>query len=318
MTSDDTKKSQTSLKGVLLLFLTAIIWGSSFVSQSVGADSVQPFTFMGIRTVMGATVLLPFILIRDKISGRSMTDAEISLRKKNNKKTIKYGIILGLFLGAATNFQQFAFNYSTAGKIAFITAMYMFFVPLIGLFFRKRIPFITWICIVLGFIGIYFLSFAKGAGFGDLNRGDILAFICAIFFSGQILLIEKFAADCDGIKLSCVQFYTAGIITVILMFIFEKPQWQNIKAAALPLLYSGIMSCGIAYTLQVVGQKYCEATIASLIMCMESVFAALSAAILIHETLTGREILGCVIMFSAILISQGSDIIRQRKISRAE
>ena len=115
MTSDDTKKSQTSLKGVLLLFLTAIIWGSSFVSQSVGADSVQPFTFMGIRTVMGATVLLPFILIRDKISGRSMTDAEISLRKKNNKKTIKYGIILGLFLGAATNFQQFAFNYSTAG-----------------------------------------------------------------------------------------------------------------------------------------------------------------------------------------------------------
>ena len=318
MTSDDTKKSQTSLKGVLLLFLTAIIWGSSFVSQSVGADSVQPFTFMGIRTVMGATVLLPFILIRDKISGRSMTDAEISLRKKNNKKTIKYGIILGLFLGAATNFQQFAFNYSTAGKIAFITAMYMFFVPLIGLFFRKRIPFITWICIVLGFIGIYFLSFAKGAGFGDLNRGDILAFICAIFFSGQILLIEKFAADCDGIKLSCVQFYTAGIITVILMFIFEKPQWQNIKAAALPLLYSGIMSCGIAYTLQVVGQKYCEATIASLIMCMESVFAALSAAILIHETLTGREILGCVIMFSAILISQGNDIIRQRKISRAE
>ena len=318
MTSDDTKKSQTSLKGVLLLFLTAIIWGSSFVSQSVGADSVQPFTFMGIRTVMGATVLLPFILIRDKISGRSMTDAEISLRKKNNKKTIKYGIILGLFLGAATNFQQFAFNYSTAGKIAFITAMYMFFVPLIGLFFRKRIPFITWICIVLGFIGIYFLSFAKGAGFGDLNRGDILAFICAIFFSGQILLIEKFAADCDGIKLSCVQFYTAGIITVILMFIFEKPQWQNIKAAALPLLYSGIMSCGIAYTLQVVGQKYCEATIASLIMCMESVFAALSAAILIHETLTGREILGCVIMFSAILISQGSDIIRQRKISRSE
>ncbi len=304
------KNNQTSFKGVFILLLTALIWGVSFVSQSQGAEHVEPFTFMGIRTLMGACVLLPFILIRDKISARKMTDKELAIRLGQNKKTIFYGIILGFFLAMATNLQQFAFNYSGAGKIAFITAMYMFFVPLVGLFFKKRLPLITWLAIILGFVGIYFLSFAKNTGFGDLNKGDVLAFICSIFFTGQILLIERFAKTCDGVKLSCVEFYTAGIITIILMFIFEKPVWADIKAAAIPLLYSGIMSCGVAYTLQIVGQKYCEASIASLIMCMESVFAAISAAIIINERLTAREISGCVIMFSAILLSQVSDIIK--------
>ena len=306
-------KSQTSFKGVFILLLTSFIWGISFVSQSQGAEHVEPFTFMGVRTLMGACVLLPFILIRVKVSAKKMTDKEIANRRVQNKITIFYGMIMGVFLACATNFQQFAFNYSTAGKIAFITAMYMFFVPLVGLFFRKRIPLITWIAIILGFVGIYFLSFAKGAGFGDLNKGDILAFICSLFFTGQILLIERFTKTCDGVKLSCVQFFTAGSISFILMLIFEEPRWVNIKAAALPLLYSGIMSCGVAYTLQVVGQKYCEASIASLLMCMESVFAVLSAAVLLHERLTGREIVGCLIMFGAILLSQVTDIVKSRK-----
>ncbi|MCR4741246.1 MAG: DMT family transporter [Treponema sp.] len=307
------ENAKTSLKGVLFLLLTAFIWGVSFVSQSVGAETLQPFSFMGIRTFMGACVLLPLVIIRDKKAKKSMLEEELIAFKKNNKKTILYGIILGLFLAIATNFQQFAFNYSTAGKIAFITAMYMFFVPLIGLFFKKRLPVVTWICIAFGFLGLYFLSFAKGAGFGDLNKGDILALICSLFFTGQILLIEKFVSECDGVKLSCFQFYTAGIISLILMFIFEEPTWPAIKAAGLALLYSGIMSCGIAYTLQVVGQKYCESSIASLIMCMESVFAVLSAAILIGEKLTGREIIGCVIMFMAIIVSQIYDGFRNKK-----
>lgn len=306
-------ENKTQFKGVVILLMTSLIWGISFVSQSVGMESVDAFTFIAIRTLMGATVLLPFIIIRDKISSSSMTEQQIQERKKTDKKTIKYGMILGVFLCIATDLQQFAFYYSTAGKIAFITAMYMFFVPVISFLFHKKIPLITWLCVVLGFVGLYFLSFKAGAGFGNLNKGDVLAFFCAIFFSGQILLIEKFAPDCDGIKLSCVQFYTAGFITLILMFIFEKPHWIDIKAAAIPLLYSGIMSCGVAYTMQIIGQKYCEATIASLLMCMESVFAALSAAILIHETLSGREILGCIIMFSAILIFQLCDIYKARK-----
>lgn len=303
-------KSGTQLKGVLILFITALIWGSSFVSQSVGSESVDAFSFMGIRTLMGATVLVPFILIRDMITARKMTAEEIAERKRTDKKTVIYGMIIGVVLAAATNFQQFAFYHSTAGKIAFITAMYMFFVPIIGLFLKKRVPAITWGCVIMGFCGLYFLCFKGGDDF-TLNRGDLLAFICSVFFAVQILLIEKFAQTCDGIKLSCVQFYTAGTISAILMLIFEKPELHLIKQAAIPLLYSGIMSCGIAYTLQIVGQKYCEATIASLIMCMESVFAALSAAILIHEKLTGREITGCVIMFTAIIISQLSDIIKK-------
>lgn len=293
--------------GVLILLLTAIIWGASFVSQSVGAESVEPFTFMAIRTLMGATVLVPFILIRDKVESKKMTQKQIAQRKISNKKSIFYGMILGVFLAIATNLQQYAFYYSTAGKIAFVTAMYMFFVPIAGLFLKKKIPLLTWICVIAGFIGLYFLCFKGGEDF-SINKGDILALICAIFFTGQILCIEKFSQSCDGIKLSCAQFFTAGIISLILMLIFDHPKWSGIIQAGPALLYSGILSCGVAYTLQVVGQKRCEATIASLVMCMESVFAALFAAILIHERLTGREILGCVIMFTAIVVSQLVDL----------
>lgn len=302
------KNAKTSLKGVIILLLTAFIWGVSFVSQSVGAESVEPFTFMG------ATVLLPIVLIRDNLAKKKFTTKkQLADFKRNNKKTIFYGIILGLFLGFATNFQQFAFNYSSAGKIAFITATYIFFVPIIGLFFRKKIPLVTWICIAFGFLGLFLLSFPQNNNFGNINKGDILALICALFFCGQILLIEKFAPLCDGIKLSCVQFYTSGIISLVLMFIFESPNWQSIRTAAIPLLYSGIMCCGLAYTMQIIGQKYCEATVASLIMCMESVFAVLSSAILLHEILKPREIIGCIIMFLAILISQIFNGINQNK-----
>jgi len=303
-------QTKTQLKGVIILLMTALIWGTSFVAQSVGMEDVDAFTFQGVRTLLGAVVLLPFIFVKDKMTEKNMSEQQLAERKIQTKKAVKYGIILGIFLCIATNFQQFAFYYSTAGKIAFITAMYMFFVPIVGLLLHKKVPFVTWICVVMGFIGLYFLSFSSGSGFGDLNKGDILAFVCALFFCFQILLIEKFSPYCDGVKLSCVQFFTAGIISLILMFIFEKPEWRLIKAAALPILYSGIMSCGIAYTLQIIGQKYCEATIASLLMCMESVFAVLSAALILHETLTGREILGCVIMFAAIILSQVSDFFK--------
>ncbi|MBO4728170.1 MAG: DMT family transporter [Spirochaetaceae bacterium] len=299
----ESQNSKTQLKGVLILLLTSIIWGASFVSQSVGSASVEPFTFMAIRTLMGATFLVPFILIRDKIAEKKMTEQQISERKANDKKTVAYGAVIGVFLAIATNLQQYAFIYSTAGKIAFITAMYMFFVPIFGLFIKKRIPLITWLCIAMGFVGLFCLCFKGGENFA-INRGDMLTLICALFFTCQILLIERFSPSCDGIKLSCAEFYTAGLISLVLMLIFDKPEWAGIKQAGFALLYSGIMSCGVAYTLQVVGQKYCEATIASLLMCMESVFAALSAAILIHERLAPREIMGCVIMFTAIIVSQ--------------
>lgn len=247
---------------------------------------------------MGAIVLVPFILIT---------------KRTVNLKTIKKGAIMGIFLCIATNLQQYAFYYSTAGKIAFCTATYMFLIPVAGLFLRKKEPFVTWLCVLMGFAGLYFLCFKGGDDF-SINKGDVLSLICAVFFTCQILCIEKFTEECDGVVLSCVQFFTAGIITIILMLIFEKPEWHAIKSAGTALLYSGLMSCGIAYTLQVVGQKYCEATIASLIMCMESVFAVISSAIILHEKLSGREITGCIIMFTAIVISQVYPMLKNRRI----
>lgn len=302
---------KTQFKGVAMLLLTAFIWGSAFVAQSVGMEDVEAFTFNGIRTLMGAAVLLPFILIRDKITGRSMTPEQLAARKAGNKKVILCGLSLGIVFCAAGNFQQFAFNYSTSGKIAFVTALYMFFVPLIGIFIGKRVPALTWVCVVFGFVGLFFLCI-NPEDMGSINKGDVLAFICSILFAVHILLVEKFAPDVDGIKLSCVQFIVSGVLTCIMMLLFEHPTAAAIKSAMIPLLYSGIMSCGLAYTFQIIGQKYTESTVASLLMCMESVFGVLSAAVILHELLTGREILGCCIMFAAIIVSQLSEGITAR------
>lgn len=321
-------KIKTTFSGVALLLITAIIWGISFVSQGEGAKLLQPFSFNGIRTILGAIVLVPVILIKDFVEGRSMSDEQKIERKKSDKKTLVYGSLIGIALCIATNFQQYAFDPvlcpdASAGKIAFITAMYMFLVPVMGLFIGKRVSLITWICVFVSIAGLYFLCIDGTSGFGSITKGDVLALICAFFFSFQILMIEKFAPDVDGVKLSCVQFFVSGIITCILMFIFENPVWANVKAAAIPILYSGLMSCGVAYTFQILGQKRCEATVASLLMCLESVFAALSEAAFFcffsigNKILTGREVTGCAIMFIAILISQiGEAVQNGRKSDR--
>ena len=297
-----------------MLCLTALIWGSAFVAQSVGMESVESFTFGGIRTLLGALMLVPFILIRDRASAKKMSSEELAFRKKTDKKTLKYGVILGIVFCIATNFQQFAFTFPEAspGKIAFITAMYMFFVPLLGLIFlKKRVSLLTWLCVVLGFVGLYFLCVTPG-DIASVGMGDILTFICAVFFAVHILMVEKFAPDVDGVKLSCVQFLVSGIITSVLMFIFEDPQISAIKSAILPILYSGIMSCGVAYTFQIIGQKYTEATLASIIMCTESVFAVLTGALILSDIPSARELIGCVIMFSAIVVSELSGTIMEK------
>lgn len=311
-----TAQTKTQFKGVLMLMLTAFIWGTSFVAQSVGMESIEGFTFSGIRTLMGSLVLLPVVLLRNHLAKRGLNPAQLAQHKARTKKTIAGGAVLGVVLCAAANFQQFAFNYSSSGKIAFITALYMFFVPLFGLFLKKKVPALTWICTLLGFVGLSFLCI-NPSDLGALNRGDVLTFICSMIFAIHILLIEKFAPDADGVMLSCVQFAVSGTISCILMFLFETPRMDAILVALPSLLYSGVMSCGLAYTFQIIGQKYTEATVASLIMCLESVFGVLAGAVILHEVLTGREIVGCVIMFAAILLSQVSDLLtekfRQRK-----
>ena len=185
------KETKSNLVGALLLLLTALIWGIAFVAQDVGIDKIGAFTFSGIRTLMGAIVLLPFIVIRDKRSAGHMSPEQLSARKLQDKKTLKNSVLLGIVFCLATNLQQFAFYYSEPGKIAFITAMYMFFVPLLGLFIKKRVPVITWLCVIIGFVGLYFLCIDP-ENISGINFGDFLTFLCAIVFAIHILLIEKF------------------------------------------------------------------------------------------------------------------------------
>ena len=303
---------KTQLKGVLILLATAFIWGSSFVAQSIGMELIEAFTYNGIRTLMGAAVLLPFVAVRDWRSLKPLTEPERAQWKQVNKKTWLAGGALGIALCIASNFQQFAFNYSTSGKIAFITALYMLIVPILGLFLGKKVPALIWGCVLLGGAGLYFLSFPAG-GFTAVNKGDVLALICAFFFAVQILMVERYVDKYDAIKLSFVQFLVSGTVSCILMFIFESPSIPAINAAIFPLLYSGLLSCGFAYTFQIVGQKYTESTVASLIMCMESVFGVLSAAVVLHQIPTGREFLGCGLMFTAILTAQFADRLPKRK-----
>lgn len=288
---------KTRVKGNIILFITAIIWGISFVSQSVGMEYIGPNTFMGIRTTMGALVLIPFILITDSAKKKQGT-----YQKTDFKKLIKYGAICGLFLCIASTLQTYGLKYTTTAKSGFLTALYIIFVAILGLFCGKKLTIKMALGILTSVLGMYFLClFGNDISF---NIGDLLTIICAVFFAGQILFIDKFVHEVDGIKLSCAQFLISGIINLIIMFIIEQPQIESIMSCKTALLYSGIMSCGVAYTLQVVGQKYSEPTSASIIMSFESVFAAISGWIILSEAMNVAQVLGCVLMFLAIVLVQ--------------
>ena len=290
---------KTTPKGIILLLITAIVWGSSFVAQEIGMKSIDAFTFTGIRTTLGAIVLIPVVLIVNK--GLDM-----------RKSTLKAGLILGIVFSVAQNFQQFAFYYSTSGKIAFITAFYMFFVPLFSVFLGKKIKLLTWCSILMGLAGLFLLCI-NPSDMTKINLGDVLALICAVFYSFQIMLIDKFTEkDISGVQLSFMQFVVAAVISIVAMFIFEHPVIADIKTAAPSLLYSGIMSCGVAYTFQIVGQKHANPVVASLLMCMESVFAVLAAALILHQGMSLKEGAGCIIMFVAIILSQLSETLSRR------
>lgn len=293
---------KTTPKGIVLLLLTALIWGSSFVSQSIGIKSVDAFTFMGLRTILGTLILFPVVLIfRDR--SEPFIDG----------KTIRSGVILGIVFAVAQNLQQFAFYYSTSGKIAFLTAFYMFFVPVLGIFLKKKIAPLTWLSILIALAGLFLLCI-NTEDISSINKGDLLALACAVVYAVQIMLIDKYTGEnVNGIKLSFMEFLTAAILTTLMMFIFEHPTIEGIKAAGPAILYSGIMSCGIAYTLQIIGQKHASPVVASLLMCLESVFAAIAGWLILKEAMTPRELAGCVIMFAAIVISQISETISIQK-----
>lgn len=283
------------LRANLLLLLTAMIWGAAFVAQSVSMDYVGPFTFLCTRSILGGVVLLPVIAVMGK------RKQEKSAEKSESRRILLLGgICCGIMLFIGSALQQVGIQYTTAGKAGFITAMYMVLVPICGLFFGKRPGGKTWAAVVVALVGMYLLCL-YGSGMQNLSKGDLLEMLCALGFTAHILVIDHFSPKVDGVKMSCIQFFVCGILAGIFMLILETPSWESIRAAAMPILYAGILSSGVGYTLQVVAQKDTQPTVASLLMSLESVFSLIFGWILLKEAMSGVELLGCVLMFAAII-----------------
>lgn len=284
------------LHGTLILMLTAIVWGVSFVSQSVSMNFIEPNTFCGIRTLIGALSLVPVMLVMDNSKKKKGVETNYS-----KKTLICGGIICGIILCVSATLQTYGLKYTTAGKAGFVTAMYMVFVPIYSLFLGKKIRPVTAFSVLIAVVGMYLLCIKEGF---TLEIGDLLVLGCAFTFAFHILAVDYFSPRVDGVKLSFLQFAVCGTINIILMFLFEKPVMSEILKCTIPILYAGVMSCGVAYTLQIIGQKYAEPTVASIVMSLEAVFAALAGWLLIGQAMTLREIFGCVLMFAAITIIQ--------------
>ena len=290
------------MKNSLILLLTAFIWGVAFVAQSVGGEAVGCFTFNGVRSLIGGLVLLPVISFLDRQKKKELGEAAF-LEQKGDRKTLMIGgISCGLMLCIASNFQQFGISFTTVGKAGFITAMYILIVPILGLFMKKKVGMKVWLGVVLATIGLYMLCMTSERF--SLSKGDLLVLICAGFFSLHILIIDYFSPKVDGVRLSCIQFFVCGIISTVIAFIFENPNVSAILSGWLPILYAGVLSCGVAYTLQIIGQKNMDPTVASLILSLESVFSVLAGWVILKQTLSVRELFGCVLMFLAIILAQ--------------
>ena len=295
------KKETSTLKNSLLLLLTATIWGVAFVAQSVSMDYIGGFTFNAIRNIIGAITLVPVILIFSKQNPAA--DQNPADRQKARKTLITGGICCGILLCLASNFQQFGIKYTTVGKAGFITACYIIIVPIIGIFLKKKCSPFIWIAVLLSLGGLYLLCISPGEGF-SIGKGDTLVLICAVLFSFHILTVDHFSPLVDGVKMSCIQFLVCGILSGIPALIFENPNITDILQAWMPILYAGILSCGVAYTLQIVGQKGMNPTVASLIMSLESCISVIAGWLILGQNLSSREIFGCVLMFGAIMLAQ--------------
>lgn len=288
--------------GNALLILTAMIWGTAFVFQRVGMESIEPITFNAARMALaavavGAVSAMPIASEKERLASYSAQQCA-----RYRRDTIVGGICCGAFLAAASIFQQMGVVYTTAGKAGFITAMYMLLVPVINfVFFKKRNSAVVWLAVLLGVVGMYLLCMTEGF---SLGRGDTLVCICAVLFSGHILCCDHFVKLGNPIRISAIQFASCTAISSVAALILERPSWDQIVSAIVPILYCGIVSGGVGYTLQIVAQKFTDPTVASLLMSLESVFAVIAGAILLGERMTPRELLGCVIMFAAIVLVQ--------------
>ena len=288
----------------IMLFITAFIWGSAFVAQKVGAE-LGTFTFNGIRTFVGGLALIPVILIMDSLAKKKnpVDDRTPEQKTKDRNFCIIGGIACGACLFLASTLQQYGIYFTTAGKSGFITSLYAVLVPIISIVIGKKVRKIIWLCVAAGAVGLYLLCIPPGESF-ILQRGDFFVLLCAFAFAIHIMVIDYFSPKTDGVKLSCIQFLFAGAVGMVLMFIFEEPTISAILSSWVPILYAGVVSCGIAYTLQVVAQADAEPTEASLILCLESVFSVITGAIILGESMPMRGYLGCALIFGAVVLSQ--------------
>lgn len=289
------------MRQVVFPILAAFIWGTAFVAQDLCADSIGTFAFNATRYFIAVLALLVVILISDKLKKNKPT-LTAQEKKAANKQLWLGGLCCGAALAIASNFQQAGLVAGTdAGKAGFITALYVVLVPVFGLFFKRKVSLPTWIAVVLSVVALYLLCIK---GDFSLAPGDLLILVCAVCFAVHILVIDHFTAYCDGVKLSCLQFLFAGIISTICMFIFEDVDFAAILSCALPLLYVGIFSCGVGYTLQILAQKDSNPTVVTILLSLESVFAVIAGAIILKQQMTVREYIGCAIMFAAVVLAQ--------------
>lgn len=286
-----------SLTANLLLILTAAIWGFAFVAQRVGSQYVGAFTFNGIRFALGALSLIPLIIFLDKRKEK----IDESKNQRNFKNTLIPGILVGMILYIGATLQQVGLFYTTVGNASFITGLYMVFVPIIGIFLKHKIGKNSWVGVILAIIGLYLLSINENF---SISYGDFLEVIGAIFWAVHILTIDNFTKRVDPLKLSFIQFATCSILSLTTAFIFEDITMTGISSALIPILYGGLLSVGVAYTLQVVAQKNAKPSHAAIILSMESVFGAIGGAILLGETMSGRGYVGCGLILAGILVSQ--------------
>lgn len=287
------------LRGSLILLIASFIWGFAFVAQSEGMNSVGPFTFQASRMILAFLVLLPVGGVIHLVKKRKPCGAPHGFL---TPKLIGSAAISGVFLFIASSFQQVGMLYTSVGHAGFLTALYLLMIPFLGLFFGKKVSLKLWICVGLALVGLWFLCMTS-EGF-SMGIGDVMMILAALFFSFQIMSVELLSKKFDGVQYSAVQMLTAGILSLICALIFETPTVVGITQAALPIAYAGIMSCGVAYTFQIIGQRHTPPTVASIIMSLEGVFAVLGGALLLSQIPSVYEFIGCGLMFTATVISQ--------------
>lgn len=293
------------VKSVFILLLTAAIWGFAFVAQRVGMQHVGAFTFNGIRFALGSLSLLPVIYFFSKKSKDENSENTKDFEEADLKTTVKSGLLAGSVLFIAASLQQVGLIYTTAGKAGFITSLYIVLVPILGIFLKQKTHYTTWIGAVTAVVGLYLLSINESL---TIEFGDFLEIIGAFFWAAHIQLIDKFVRNVDAIKLSSVQFAACSILSLVVAFIFEDVNLSGLTSALVPILYGGIMSAGVAYTLQAVGQKYAKPSHAAIALSMESVFAAIGGALLLQERLPAKGYAGCGLMLLGMLIAQSENI----------